>query len=233
MKISALQTARYGYAPKLPAVLAGKPETVAIEAGKPTQSIADQAELKKIFEHTYGKPLVTFVKGKNPSVKKELRVGVLRVGVILSGGQAPGGHNVIAGMYDGLKKGNAKSRLFGFLGGPSGLIDGKYIEIKDKLMDEYRNTGGFDIIGSGRTKIESDAQVAASMATAKKMKLDAIVIIGGDDSNTNAALLRHHRRRRLEYQCSPARRTLHARGTEHTGYRRSQDHRRRPQERND
>ena len=187
MKISALQTARYGYAPKLPAVLAGKPETVAIEAGKPTQSIADQAELKKIFEHTYGKPLVTFVKGKNPSVKKELRVGV-----ILSGGQAPGGHNVIAGMYDGLKKGNAKSRLFGFLGGPSGLIDGKYIEIKDKLMDEYRNTGGFDIIGSGRTKIESDAQVAASMATAKKMKLDAIVIIGGDDSNTNAALLAEH-----------------------------------------
>ncbi len=187
MKISALQTARYGYAPKLPAVLAGKPETVAIEAGKPTQSIADQAELKKIFEHTYGKPLVTFVKGKNPSVKKELRVGV-----ILSGGQAPGGHNVIAGIYDGLKKGNAKSRLFGFLGGPSGLIDGKYIEIKDKLMDEYRNTGGFDIIGSGRTKIESDAQVAASMATAKKMKLDAIVIIGGDDSNTNAALLAEH-----------------------------------------
>ncbi len=187
MKISALQTARYGYVPKLPAVLAGKPETVAIEAGKPTQSIADQAELKKIFEHTYGKPLVTFVKGKNPSVKKELRVGV-----ILSGGQAPGGHNVIAGMYDGLKKGNVKSRLFGFLGGPSGLIDGKYIEIKDKLMDEYRNTGGFDIIGSGRTKIESDAQVAASMATAKKMKLDAIVIIGGDDSNTNAALLAEH-----------------------------------------
>ncbi len=187
MKVSALQTARYGYAPKLPSVLAGKPETVAIEAGKPTQSIADQTELKTLFEHTYGKPLVTFVKGKNPSVKKELRVGV-----ILSGGQAPGGHNVIAGLYDGLKKGNAKSRLFGFLGGPSGLIDGKYVEIKDKLMDEYRNTGGFDIIGSGRTKIESDEQVASSMATAKKMKLDAIVIIGGDDSNTNAALLAEH-----------------------------------------
>lgn len=187
MKVSALQTARYGYAPKLPSVLAGMPATVAIEAGKPTQSIADQAELKKIFEHTYGKPLVTFVKGKNPSVKKELRVGV-----ILSGGQAPGGHNVIAGIYDGLKKGNEKSRLFGFLGGPSGLIDGKYVEIKDKLMDEYRNTGGFDIIGSGRTKIESDQQVASSMATAKKMKLDAIVVIGGDDSNTNAALLAEH-----------------------------------------
>lgn len=187
MKISALQTARYGYAPKLPAILAGNPDSIALEVGKPTQSIADQTELKKLFENTYGKPLVTFVKGKNPEVKKTLRVGV-----ILSGGQAAGGHNVIAGLYDGLKKGNASSRLFGFLGGPSGLVEGSYVEIKDRFMDQYRNTGGFDIIGSGRTKIESDEQVAASMGTAKKLKLDAIVIIGGDDSNTNAALLAEH-----------------------------------------
>lgn len=184
MKLSALQTARYQYAPKLPAVLTAKLDTIAIETGKPTQSIANQAELKTLFKNTYGKPLVTFAKGKNKDVSK-----VLRVGVILSGGQAPGGHNVIAGLYDGIKKGNKNSKLFGFQGGPSGLIDGKFVEIKDKFMDEYRNTGGFDIIGSGRTKIETPEQYAASMNTAKKMKLDAIVIIGGDDSNTNAALL--------------------------------------------
>ena len=187
MKLSALQTARYAYAPKLPAILTAKLEQIAIEAGKPTQSIANQTELKNLFKNTYGKPMVTFVKGKNNDVKKELRVGV-----ILSGGQAPGGHNVIAGIYDGLKKGNAASKLYGFLGGPSGLIEGKSVEIKDKFMDEYRNTGGFDIIGSGRTKIETPDQIAASMAVAKKMKLDAIVIIGGDDSNTNAALLAEH-----------------------------------------
>ena len=187
MKLSALQTARYQYAPKLPAVLTAKLETIAIEAGKPTQSVADQTEMKNLFKNTYGKPLVNFVKGKNKDIKKALRVGV-----ILSGGQAPGGHNVIAGLYDGLKKGNTASKLFGFLGGPSGLIENKYVEIKDKFMDEYRNTGGFDIIGSGRTKIETAEQIAASMATAKKLKLDAIVIIGGDDSNTNAALLAEH-----------------------------------------
>jgi len=187
MKLSALQTARYQYAPKLPAILTAKLETIAIESGKPTQSIANQAELKELFKNTYGKPLVTFGKGKNKDVKK-----VLRVGVILSGGQAPGGHNVIAGLYDGLKKGNPASKLFGFFGGPSGLIEGQYVEIKDKFMDEYRNTGGFDIIGSGRTKIETPEQIASSMAVAKKMKLDAIVIIGGDDSNTNAALLAEH-----------------------------------------
>jgi pyrophosphate--fructose-6-phosphate 1-phosphotransferase len=184
MKLSALQTARYQYAPKLPAILTAKLDTIEIETGKATQSIANQAELKTLFKNTYGKPLVTFTKGKNKDVKKPLRVGV-----ILSGGQAPGGHNVIAGLYDGLKKGNPDSKLFGFLGGPSGLIDAQYVEIKDKFMDEYRNTGGFDIIGSGRTKIETPEQYAASMDTAKKMKLNAIVIIGGDDSNTNAALL--------------------------------------------
>ncbi len=184
MKLSALQTARYQYKPKLPAVLNGKLSTIAVESGKPTNSIADQKELKDLFKNTYGKPVVTFAKGKNPDTSRALRVGV-----ILSGGQAPGGHNVIAGLYDGIKKGNPASKLFGFLGGPSGLIEGQYVEIKDKFMDEYRNTGGFDIIGSGRTKIESADQIAASMNTAKKMKLDAIVVIGGDDSNTNAALL--------------------------------------------
>lgn len=187
MKLSALQTVRYTYQPKLPAVLTSKLDSIAIQEGKPTQSVADQQDLQKIFKNTYGKPVVSFVKGKNKNTAKELRVGV-----ILSGGQAPGGHNVIAGIYDGLKKGNAASKLFGFKGGPSGLIDGSYIEIKDKLMNEYRNTGGFDIIGSGRTKIETPEQIAASMATAKKMKLDAIVVIGGDDSNTNAALLAEH-----------------------------------------
>jgi len=187
MKLSALQKARYQYEPKLPAVLAAKLDTIAIEKGKPTQSVANQAEMKSLFKNTYGKPLVTFVKGKNKDVKKQLRVGV-----ILSGGQAPGGHNVIAGIYDGLKKGNPASKLFGFLGGPSGLIEGQYVEIKDKFMDEYRNTGGFDIIGSGRTKIETAEQIASSMETAKKLSLDAIIVIGGDDSNTNAALLAEH-----------------------------------------
>ena len=185
--ISPLQTARYGYTPKLPKVLTLKPETIAIEYGKPTKSVDDQKELSELFKNTYGKPEATFVKGKNASVKNEIRVGV-----ILSGGQAPGGHNVIAGLFDGIKKGNPKSKLYGFLGGPSGLTDGKYVEIKDKFMDEYRNTGGFDIIGSGRTKIETPEQYAQAAETAKKLKLDAIVIIGGDDSNTNAALLAEH-----------------------------------------
>ncbi|MDR1748758.1 MAG: diphosphate--fructose-6-phosphate 1-phosphotransferase, partial [Spirochaetaceae bacterium] len=187
MKVSALQEARYTYNPKLPAILTKKPETVAAEFGKPTKAIADHDELKELFKNTYGKPVVTFGKGKNVNVANKIRVGV-----ILSGGQAPGGHNVIAGLYDGIKKGNPDSKLYGFSGGPSGLIEGSYVEIKDKLMDEYRNTGGFDIIGSGRTKIETPEQVAASMATAKKLKLDALVIIGGDDSNTNAALLAEH-----------------------------------------
>lgn len=186
-KISALQEARYAYKPKLPAVLKLQPQAIQVEFGKPTKAISDEAALKELFKNTYGKPEAHFVKGKNPQVKEQIRVGV-----ILSGGQAPGGHNVIAGLYDGIKKGNPESKLYGFLNGPAGLIDGKYVEIKDKFMDEYRNTGGFDIIGSGRTKIESPEQIAGSMETAKKLKLDAIVVIGGDDSNTNAALLAEH-----------------------------------------
>ncbi|MDR3138799.1 MAG: diphosphate--fructose-6-phosphate 1-phosphotransferase [Treponema sp.] len=184
MEISALQKVRYTYQPKLPASLSGEVSDIALELGAPTESVADQGDLKTLFKRTYGKPLAAFVKGKNDRLGR-----LLKVGVILSGGQAPGGHNVIAGLYDGLKKGNRGSTLYGFLGGPIGLIENKTVEITDSFIDRYRNTGGFDIIGSGRTKIESPEQFAASLETAKKLNLDAVVIIGGDDSNTNAALL--------------------------------------------
>jgi len=184
MEISALQKARYAYEPKLPAVLTAPIEEIAVKFGTATESIADQKELKALFKNTYGKPIAKFAAGKNANAGKKLAVGV-----ILSGGQAPGGHNVIAGLFDGLKKGNKASKLLGFLGGPSGLVENKTVEITKKMMDEYRNTGGFDMIGSGRTKIETPEQFAASLATAKALKLDAVVVIGGDDSNTNAALL--------------------------------------------
>ncbi|GAB1484817.1 hypothetical protein MASR2M78_36350 [Treponema sp.] len=184
MKISALQKARYAYAPKLPTVLSLPVTEIALELGKPTESIADQDDLKALFKKSYGQPLASFSKGKNDKITRKLTVGV-----ILSGGQAPGGHNVIAGIYDGMKKGNSASKLLGFLGGPSGLVDNSTVEITASFMDEYRNTGGFDMIGSGRTKIESPEQFASSLATAKKLGLDAVVVIGGDDSNTNAALL--------------------------------------------
>jgi pyrophosphate--fructose-6-phosphate 1-phosphotransferase len=184
METSALQKVRYTYKPKLPACLAGEVTDIAVQFGGPTESVSDQASLKAIFRHSYGKPVAAFAPGKNNAISHKLSVGV-----ILSGGQAPGGHNVIAGLFDGLKKGNAASRLIGFQGGPSGLIDNKHIEITADMMDEYRNTGGFDMIGSGRAKIESPEQFAASLETATKLRLDAVVIIGGDDSNTNAALL--------------------------------------------
>jgi pyrophosphate--fructose-6-phosphate 1-phosphotransferase len=184
MDISALQQARYGYKPKLPESLSGAISDIAVELGKPTESVADRDELRAIFTHSYGKPLAAFVKGENAQIRRKLKVAV-----ILSGGQAPGGHNVIAGLYDGLKKGNPDSELYGFLGGPGGLIKNKTLQLTDALIDQYRNTGGFDIIGSGRTKIETPEQFAASLETVKKLGLDAVVIIGGDDSNTNAALL--------------------------------------------
>lgn len=183
-EVSALQTARYSYQPKLPAVLKNDLKNIVVEFGKATESIADQAELKELFKNTYGKPEALVKQGSNPDVAKKIKVGV-----ILSGGQAPGGHNVIAGLYDGIKKANKDSSLFGFLGGPSGLIESKYVEITDKFMDEYRNTGGFDMIASGRTKIETPEQYAAVKNTVTTLNLDAVVIIGGDDSNTNAALL--------------------------------------------
>jgi pyrophosphate--fructose-6-phosphate 1-phosphotransferase len=183
MDISALQKARYGYKPKLPSSLSGSVDEIAVELGAPTEAIADREELRSLFKNSYGKPIAVFKTGKNEHNRKKLKVGV-----ILSGGQAPGGHNVIAGLYDGLKKGNPDSVLYGFLGGPSGLIGNKTILLTGELIDKYRNTGGFDIIGSGRTKIETPEQFASSLETAKKLELNAVVIIGGDDSNTNAAL---------------------------------------------
>ncbi|HZK19296.1 MAG TPA: diphosphate--fructose-6-phosphate 1-phosphotransferase [Treponemataceae bacterium] len=183
-EVSALQKARYSYQPKLPAVLKNDLEKIAVTLGKATESVSDQAELKKLFTTTYGKPFVTFEEGTNQDANKKIHVGVL-----LSGGQAPGGHNVISGLYDGIKKGNSGSNLYGFKGGPAGLINCDYVIFDDACIDTYRNTGGFDIIGSGRTKIETPEQYAASVESVKKLNLDAIVIIGGDDSNTNAALL--------------------------------------------
>ncbi len=185
MELSALQKARYAYEPKLPPVLKEDLGKVVGVAGKPTDSIANQAELKAMFAKTYGAPIITFQKG-NPATDAKR---ALRVGVILSGGQAPGGHNVITGLYDGLKKANKNSVLLGFLGGPAGIMNNKFIEFDDKKIAEYRNTGGFDIIGSGRDKIEKPEQFAASLKNATDLKLDAVVVVGGDDSNTNAALL--------------------------------------------
>ncbi|WP_062328926.1 diphosphate--fructose-6-phosphate 1-phosphotransferase [Treponema endosymbiont of Eucomonympha sp.] len=185
--ISALQRARYAYKPKLPAALRDEPANIAVEFGGATKAERDEAELQKLFAKTYGKPAAVFKKGSNPGAGTKLAVGV-----VLSGGQAPGGHNVVAGLFDGLKKGNKDSRLFGFLNGPAGLVNADYTELTGGVIDAYRNTGGFDIIGSGRTKIETKEQIAASVATAEKLGLDAVVIVGGDDSNTNAALLAEH-----------------------------------------
>ncbi len=185
MDLSSLQKARYAYQPKLPPVLKGGISGIAPQKGKPTESIANQGELKALFPKTYGAPIVSFASGKSEAdVSKALRVGV-----ILSGGQAPGGHNVITGLYDGLKKGNPASVLLGFLGGPIGIMTSKYIQFDDTTIDAYRNTGGFDIIGSGRDKIEKPEQFEASLKTAQDLKLNAVVVVGGDDSNTNAALL--------------------------------------------
>ncbi|GMO25392.1 MAG: diphosphate--fructose-6-phosphate 1-phosphotransferase [Termitinemataceae bacterium] len=185
MECSNLQKARYGYKPKQPEIFcAAGINGITVQLGNATGAISDQSDLKAIFKHSFGKPLATFVHGKNDCVGKARTVAV-----ILSGGQAPGGHNVIAGIFDGLKQANPASHLLGFLNGPSGLINGEHIEITSDMMDKYRNTGGFDMIGSGRTKIETPEQFASSLMTAKKLNLNAIVIIGGDDSNTNAALL--------------------------------------------
>jgi pyrophosphate--fructose-6-phosphate 1-phosphotransferase len=181
MDISNLQCVRRSYKPKLPECLKGD---VSVQLGSATGAVSDTEALRAIFKNSFGKPVASFVNGKG-----NLKTGALNVGVILSGGQAPGGHNVIAGLFDGLKKGNSASRLIGFKGGPSGLTDNKFVEITADLIDEYRNTGGFDMIGSGRTKIETPEQFSAAKATALSHKLDAVVIIGGDDSNTNAALL--------------------------------------------
>jgi pyrophosphate--fructose-6-phosphate 1-phosphotransferase len=180
MTKSPLQVARATYQPKLPAALKGN---VVLKEGAATESVADQADIKALFPNTYGMPLISFEAGEaqaNP---------VVGVGVILSGGQAPGGHNVISGLFDGLKALNPNNKLYGFLGGPSGLVDHSYIELTESIVKEYRNTGGFDIIGSGRTKLEEDAQYDKGEEICKKLGINAIVVIGGDDSNTNACVL--------------------------------------------
>lgn len=180
MKTSALQKERASYQPKLPKALQG---TVKIKEGAPTESVDDQDEIKKLFPHTYGMPLVEFVPGDKCEDKR------MNVGVILSGGQAPGGHNVISGLFDALKKLNEENRLYGFLMGPGGLVDHNYIEITASFLEKYRNTGGFDMIGSGRTKLEKEDQFEKGLEVIRELDIKALVIIGGDDSNTNACVL--------------------------------------------
>jgi len=180
MTKSPLQIARAAYQPKLPAALKGN---VVLKEGAATESVADQAEINRLFPNTYGMPIITFEAGEKKANP------VVGVGVILSGGQAPGGHNVICGLYDGLKALNPENKLYGFLGGPSGLVEHKYVELTKEIVDEYRNTGGFDIIGSGRTKLEEDEQYEKGAVICKELGINAIVIIGGDDSNTNACVL--------------------------------------------
>ena len=184
MKISSLQSARYEYAPKLPAMLRNGIADICVNEGAETQSVADQEKIKALFPNTYGKKEITFQKGQNTSeAKKQI------VGVILSGGQAPGGHNVVCGLYDALKATNKDNELYGFKGGPSGLLEDDYIVFDDEYINQFRNTGGFDIIGSGRTKLETNEQFAVVAEVCKKHGITAVVIIGGDDSNTNAAVL--------------------------------------------
>ncbi|MDE6574522.1 MAG: diphosphate--fructose-6-phosphate 1-phosphotransferase [Muribaculaceae bacterium] len=181
MKKSALQKARAAYQPKLPIALTGP---VKVVEGRPTESVADQAAIKALFPNTYGLPEIRFEKNNTPAPGKPVNVGV-----ILSGGQAPGGHNVICGIFDGIKKIHRDSRLFGFLMGPQGLVEHRYIELTAPIIDEYRNTGGFDIIGSGRTKLEKKDQFDKGLEIIRELGISALVIVGGDDSNTNAAIL--------------------------------------------
>ena len=184
MNISSLQKARYEYTPKLPGMLRNGISDICVKEGAATQSVADQEKIQALFPNTYGKPEITFEKGQNTSVAKKQVVGV-----ILSGGQAPGGHNVVCGLYDALKATNPENVLYGFKGGPSGLIEDDYLIFDDEYINQFRNTGGFDIIGSGRTKLETEEQFAIVADVCKKHGITAIVIIGGDDSNTNAGVL--------------------------------------------
>ena len=180
MKTSALQQARAAYQPKLPKALQG---AVKVQEGAPTQSVDNQEEIKALFPNTYGMPLVEFVPGETENAKE------MNVGIILSGGQAPGGHNVISGLFDQVKKLNPNNKLYGFLMGPGGLVDHNYVEITEELLRDYRNTGGFDLIGSGRTKLEKEEQFEKGLEIIRQLNINAIVIIGGDDSNTNACVL--------------------------------------------
>lgn len=181
MTKSALQIARANYQPKLPKALRG---SVKMSEGKATQSVADQEAIKKLFPNTYGMPLIQFVESA-----EKIDYPAVNVGVILSGGQAPGGHNVISGIFDGIKKQNPSSKLYGFILGPAGLIEHNYMELDAAIIDEYRNTGGFDIIGSGRTKLETPEQFEKGYEILKELNIKALVVIGGDDSNTNACVL--------------------------------------------
>ncbi len=184
MNISPLQKARYEYRPKLPAMLRAGFDSISVEEGAPTEAAFDKEKIQELFPNTYGMKEVYFGNGKNTAEKKKHIVGV-----ILSGGQAPGGHNVIAGLFDALKNANEENILLGFKGGPSGILEDNYITLTKETIDKYRNTGGFDMIGSGRTKLETEEQFEIASEVAKKHGMTALVIIGGDDSNTNAAVL--------------------------------------------
>ncbi len=184
MDYSPLQKERYGYQPKLPALLTNPIHTLKVTKGDATAPSVDAEKIKDLFPHTFGLPRVSFSVSDTP-IEHE----VINVGVILSGGQAPGGHNVISGLYDAIKKGNPKSNLIGFLGGPSGILENKTLTLTDEIIDSYRNTGGFDIIGSGRTKLETTDEYEKVRVVCEKHNITALVIIGGDDSNTNAAVL--------------------------------------------
>ena len=180
MAISNLQKARAAYQPKLPKALQGPVKAV---EGAATQSVGNQAEIKELFPNTYGMPVITFEAGE------PVELPPFNVGIILSGGQAPGGHNVISGLFDGVKSLNPANKLYGFILGPGGLVDHNYMEITADIMDKYRNTGGFDIIGSGRTKLEEVDQFEKGIQILRELNIKALVIIGGDDSNTNACVL--------------------------------------------
>lgn len=183
-KLSPLQKARYEYKPKLPKMLCNGIAEISVKEGEATKSVADQEQIQKLFPNTYGEKEITFQVGKNTSLAKNQVVGV-----ILSGGQAPGGHNVVCGLYDALKASNKENVLYGFKNGPSGLLEDDYLIFDDEYINQYRNTGGFDIIGSGRTKLETEEQFMIAKEVCQKHGITAIVIIGGDDSNTNAAVL--------------------------------------------
>ena len=183
-KSSPLHEERLKYQPKLAGVLANGIKNLAVSYSERTSAVKDKEQIQELFGKIYGEPVVTFVEdGKKIELTKK------NVGVILSGGQAPGGHNVIAGLYDAIKGANPENELYGFLGGPQGIVDGNHIKFTDEYINEYRNTGGFDIIGSGRTKLETEDQFKATLNTCEKLGINAIVIIGGDDSNTNACML--------------------------------------------
>ena len=195
--VSELQIERRKFKPVLPDILKNGPAAVKVKKGKPTQSVSDTEKIKSVFSDTYGMPEITFTKGLNPAIKKK----TVKAAVVLSGGQAPGGHNVIAGLFDGLKKANPKNVLIGYLGGPSGILENRFKVISADVLEEYRNTGGFDFIQSGRTKIETPEQFAVSKENILKNKIDALIVVGGDDSNTNAALIAEYVKKENPDKC--------------------------------